>query len=305
MVGWLAGWWFCCGSRQDLQAKPLAGACPAVDMSACSHLAVAARQTTGQLQAPPLAALAALGLPPAENRRVNGDADATLMKHTLMAQPQLPQPRVQFLLADAAELCLPPACCDVIFSNWLLMYLGERWAGGSRPGSGSGSGLARRGGAASCRLGGGRDTSRGGPTVSVAAQTNPVVASSAHKHAACMCVWSRGRRMGSARTGRRAATCSCFAPPPPHPPARPTPRRTSLLRRRRGGCGPGLPHAVLAGARRRGLLPGELLRAVGGQAARRRQPHALQVKPLGGAVLCSGVCVCNCVCVIVCSCVCV
>ena len=32
---------------------------------------------------------------------------------------------VDFRVADVTELQLPDGCCDVIFSNWLLMYLSD------------------------------------------------------------------------------------------------------------------------------------------------------------------------------------
>ncbi|GFH31594.1 phosphoethanolamine-N-methyltransferase, partial [Haematococcus lacustris] len=32
---------------------------------------------------------------------------------------------VEFRTGDVTELELPPDCCDVIFSNWLLMYLSD------------------------------------------------------------------------------------------------------------------------------------------------------------------------------------
>ena len=43
-----------------------------------------------------------------ENRRVNGGCS-----------------NVSWRVGDATELQLPGDCCDVLFSNWLLMYLSD------------------------------------------------------------------------------------------------------------------------------------------------------------------------------------
>jgi hypothetical protein len=65
-------------------------------------------------------------VPPAPPRRANGHLG-----------------NVDFRVADVTELQMPDGCCDVIFSNWLLMYLSDaevaalannmlRWVRGAR-----------------------------------------------------------------------------------------------------------------------------------------------------------------------------
>ena len=33
---------------------------------------------------------------------------------------------IDFLVGDATQMDLPDNCCDVVFSNWLLMYLDDQ-----------------------------------------------------------------------------------------------------------------------------------------------------------------------------------
>ncbi|KAK9830089.1 hypothetical protein WJX72_009725 [[Myrmecia] bisecta] len=96
----------------DLQERPeVMGMLGVVEEKRIMELGAGIGRFTGALAATAKSVLAVDFMEHliAENRRTNAQ-----------------RKNVQWQVGDATELVLEPACCDVVFSNWLLMYLSDK-----------------------------------------------------------------------------------------------------------------------------------------------------------------------------------